>query len=168
MIYTDKLVLSLNRKVKSDTIDKYKDLIDIICGKGYDINTNKYYFQKEAIDRLLSYYLNYKDLGELLDENLSNNSELKEYYRDKYGSNYKSKLEDLDKKLSTIDLPTGTGKSYVIFLVAIILLNEYKEIDRVQIIVPTKTIRKQLTQKFEDFFKRIKSMQNLRIPEMIS
>lgn len=165
---TDKLVLVPKKEVKSDTLDKYKDLIDIICGKGYDINTNKYYFQKEAIYRLLSYYLNYKDLGELLDENLYSNSELKEYYRDLYGTNYKSKLEDLDKKISTIDLPTGTGKSYVIFLIAIILLNEYKEIDRVQIIVPTKTIKKQLTQKFEDFFKRIKSMRNLRIPEMIS
>lgn len=161
---TDKLVLVPNKKAKSDTIDKYKDLIDIICGKGYDINTNKYYFQKEAIYRLLSYYLNYEALEELLDENLSNNSELKECY----GNNYKSKLEDLDKKLSTIDLPTGTGKSYVIFLIAIILLNEYKEIDRVQIIVPTKTIRKQLTQKFEGFFKKIKSMRNLIIPEMIS
>ena len=43
---TDKLILVPKKKVSIDLIERYKDLIDIICGKGDDINTNKYYFQK--------------------------------------------------------------------------------------------------------------------------
>ncbi|MCG2686534.1 DEAD/DEAH box helicase family protein, partial [Candidatus Parcubacteria bacterium] len=65
-------------------------------------------------------------------------------------------------------MPTGTGKSYVMFLIAVILLNELPEIKRIQIITPSKTIKKQLNQKFEELFNKIKSIQNLKLPNLVS
>jgi len=165
---TDKLVLKSHIRVKQEIIDKYQELIDVVCGRGDDRDTNPYYSQKQAITELLSYFLNYKDLDELLSENLAINPELKEYYTELYGKDFKNKFDDINKKIATIDLPTGTGKSYVMFVIAIILLNEHPEIDRIQVITPSKTIKKQLGKKFEEFFEKIKSIQELKLPNLVS
>ncbi|MFH1822982.1 MAG: DEAD/DEAH box helicase family protein [Patescibacteria group bacterium] len=165
---TDKLILKPKKRVKAEILEKYQELIDVVCGRGDDKDTNQFFFQRQAIEELLSYYLGYSDLNELLSENLADNSDLDEYYKDTYGSNYKNKIDDLNKRIATIDLPTGTGKSYVMFLIAIILLNEIPTIKRIQIIVPSKTIKKQLNQKFEELFNKIKSIQNLQLPNLVS
>lgn len=165
---TDKLILKQKKRVKAEVLEKYQELIDVVCGRGDDRDTNPFFFQKQAIEELLSYYLEYSDLNELLSENLVDNSELEEYYEELYGKNFQDKLEDLEKRIATIDLPTGTGKSYVMFLIAIILLNELPEIDRIQIIMPSKTIKKQLNIKFEELFDKIKSIQNLKLPNLVS
>lgn len=165
---TDKLILKPKKRVKAEILEKYQELINVVCGRGEDKDTNKFFFQKQAIEELLSYYLEYSDLEGLLSENLANNNDLEEYYKETYGNNFKSKLDDLNKQIATIDLPTGTGKSYVMFLIAIILLNELPEIKRVQIITPSKTIKKQLNQKFEELFDKIKSIQNLKLPNLVS
>lgn len=165
---TDKLILKPKKRVGTEILEKYQELIDVVCGSGDDKDTNLFFFQKQAIEELLSYYLGYSDLNELLSENLADNSELEEYYKDTYGSDFKNKLGDLNKRIATIDLPTGTGKSYVMFLIAIILLNELPEIDRIQIIMPSKTIKKQLNIKFEELFNKIKSIQNLKLPNLVS
>ena len=165
---TDKLVLKPHTRVKQEIIDKYQELIDVVCGRGDDRDTNPYYSQKQAITELLSYFLNYRDLDELLSENLAINPELKEYYTELNGKDFKNKFDDINKKITTIDLPTGTGKSYVMFVIAIILLNEHPEIDRIQVITPSKTIKKQLGKKFEEFFEKIKSIQGLKLPNLVS
>jgi len=165
---TDKLILKPKKRVKAEILEKYQELIDVVCGRGDDKDTNQFFFQRQAIEELLSYFLGYNDLNELLGEHLTNNSDLEEYYKDTYGSNYKNELDDLNKRIATIDLPTGTGKSYVIFLIAIILLNELPEIDRIQVIMPSKTIKKQLNIKFEELFDKIKSIQNLKLPNLMS
>jgi len=165
---TDKLILKPKKRVETEILEKYQELIDVVCERGDDKDTNPFFFQKQAIEELLSYYLGYSDLNELLSENLADNRELEEYYKDTYGSDFKNKLGDLDKRIATIDLPTGTGKSYVMFLIAIILLNELPEIDRIQIIMPSKTIKKQLNIKFEELFDKIKSIQNLKLPNLVS
>lgn len=165
---TDKLILKPKKRVKPEVLEKYQELIDVVCGRGEDKDTNKFFFQKQAIEELLSYYLEYSDLDGLLSENLAHNSDLEDYYKEIYGSGFKGKLDDLNKRIATIDLPTGTGKSYVMFLIAIILLNELPEIKRVQIITPSKTIKKQLNQKFEELFDKIKSIQNLKLPNLVS
>ncbi|MCL4546743.1 MAG: DEAD/DEAH box helicase family protein [Deltaproteobacteria bacterium] len=164
----DKLILKPKKRVKIDVLEKYQELIDVVCGKGDDEDTNQFFFQKQAIEELLSYFLEYSNLNELLSENLFHNSELEEYYKNLYGSDFKNKLDDLDKRIATIDLPTGTGKSYVMFLIAIILLNELPKIDRIQIITPSKTIKKQLNIKFEELFDKIKSIQGLTLPNLTS
>ncbi len=165
---TDKLTLKPKKRVKPEILEKYQELIDVVCGQGEDKDTNKFFFQKEAIEELLSYYLEYNNLEELLSENLADNRDLEEYYTDLYGKDFKNKLDDLTKHIATIDLPTGAGKSYVMFLIAIILLNELPNIERIQIITPSKTIKKQLNQKFEELFNAIKSIQNLKLPNLIS
>lgn len=165
---TDKLILRPKRRVRAKILEKYQELIDVVCGKGDDKDTNPYFFQKQAIEELLSYFFEYENLDELLSENLADNNELKEYYNELYGKDFKDKLEDLEKRIATIDLPTGAGKSYVMFVIAIILLNELPEINRVQIITPSKTIKKQLNQKFEELFDKIKSIQNLNLPSLVS
>ena len=165
---TDKLVLKPRKRIKQEIIDKYQELIDVVCGRGDDKDTNPFFFQKQAIEELLGYLLNYKNLEGLLDENIALNAELEEYYTDLYGKDFKGKFDDLNKRIATIDLPTGTGKSYVMFLIAIILLNEHSEIDRIQVITPSKTIKKQLKQKFEELFEKIKSIQGLKLPNLVS
>lgn len=169
-IKTNDLVLKPKIKAPTETIEKYKELLDVVCGRGDDKDTNQFYFQKEAVIELLNYFLNYRNLSELLEDNLFDNEVLRDYYKEQYGDNFKNNplLDDLKKRIATIDLPTGSGKSYVIFLIAIILLNELPEIDRIQIITPSKTIRKQLGLKFEELFEKIKTIQNLRLPSIVS
>ena len=54
-----------------------------------------------------------------------------------------------NKLFANIDLATGTGKSYVIYGIAQILLSE-KIVKRVLVLCPSLTIEKGLTKKFED------------------
>ncbi|MFA5780496.1 MAG: DEAD/DEAH box helicase family protein [Elusimicrobiota bacterium] len=165
---TDKLILRPKKRVKAEILEKYQELIDVVCGKGDDKDTNQFFFQKQAIEELLSYFLEYGSFDELLSENLADNGDLKEYYKELYGKDFKDKFDDLEKRIATIDLPTGSGKSYVMFVIAIILLNELPEINRIQIITPSKTIKKQLNRKFEEIFDKIKSIQNLKLPNPVS
>ena len=76
-----------------------------------------------------------------------NNSELgKKYNRIE---DYYSNLQIKNKLFANIDLATGTGKSYVIYGIAQILLSE-KIIKRVLVLSPSLTIEKGLTKKFEE------------------
>ncbi len=60
---------------------------------------------------------------------------------------YLSKFEIPDKKSVSIDLATGTGKSWVIYSVAIIMLGE-GFVDKVLVLCPSLTIEEELKKKF--------------------
>ncbi|MCG2686535.1 hypothetical protein L6278_00175 [Candidatus Parcubacteria bacterium] len=54
---TDKLILKPKKRVKAEILEKYQELIDVVCGRGDDKDTNQFFFQKQAIEELLSYFL---------------------------------------------------------------------------------------------------------------
>lgn len=105
-------------------------------------------YQKEAAETALR-YLNsgeYSCLSDLAKENFKKNEAIRGRFYDRLDAF----LDDLGlpQKLSgTIDLATGTGKSYVMYAIAVIMLAE-KKVDRVLVLTPSVTIESELTKKF--------------------
>jgi len=114
--------------------------LDALCG------TRE--FQKDAIRIVLRYLLGgrYRNLRNLAQENYNQNSNLKDIYPT--FSDFERHLQLPDKLACTIDLATGTGKSYVLYGIARIMLAE-GVIDRVLVLAPSTTIEKGLTEKFK-------------------
>ena len=137
------LVLSVGNAVdrKRWNEDKYEAFLDELCGDRE--------YQKEAIRTTLRYFLagEYADLRALAKENYAKHEVLKE----RYGSfdGFEHQLNFPDKLAATLDLATGTGKSYVLYGVAAILLAE-GIIDRVLLLCPSTTIESGLKEKFEE------------------
>ena len=127
-------------------LDSWEEYLDCLC-------LNRPY-QKEAIKTAIVYLASnrYNAINQLALENFNNNSELKE----KYDSSF-SKLEKtlpIPNMLSaSIDLATGTGKSYVIFGISNILLC-MGYVKRVLILCPSTTIENGLNEKFIELLAR--------------
>lgn len=133
---------SVDRKKWNE--DRYIGFLDELCGDRE--------YQKQAILTALRYVLGgeYQNLEQLARENWDNN----EVLRDRYGSwkNCHGHLQFPDKLSATLDLATGTGKSYVIYGIATILLAE-GVVDRVLVLCPSTTIERGLLDKFHDLAK---------------
>ena len=139
----DKLVLEIeDPNVKTFDWSAYSGFLDILCG-------NRQY-QKDCIIKICKFFLGgkYNDIKELAIQNYQNNEEIKNLY-DKE-EDYLKEFELLDKLTCTFDLATGTGKSWVIYGVAQILLCE-KAVDNVLILCPSLTIEKELHKKLKKF-----------------
>ena len=136
------LVLRVSKNIDPTVfdIDKYEGFIDALCGERN--------YQKEAIRTTLRYMLGgrYRNLTELADENFNSNEGL----GDLYGSFTEMKKHlQLPEQLScSLDLATGTGKSYVIYGIARIMLAE-GAVDRVLVVCPSTTIETGLMEKFK-------------------
>ena len=145
------LVLKHFRDVKINW-ERYQDFLDNLCGDRE--------YQKEAIKAAVNLYLSkqYKNIQELAEENFDNNQHIQELHSGK--QSFINTLEFPDKLCGTIDLATGTGKSWVMYGVAQILLCE-NAVDRVLTLVPTLTIEKQLKEKFVDFTSNAKLKKSL-------
>lgn len=137
------LILKVNEnydKSKLD-LDKWERFLDVLCGDRI--------YQKEAIRSSVIYLASgmYNSLVDIVEENYNSNPEIvKRYFR---LDDYKKSLQIKDKLFANIDLATGTGKSYVIYGVAQILLAE-RLVKRVLVLCPSLTIEKGLTEKFVD------------------
>ncbi|HGI3467863.1 TPA: DEAD/DEAH box helicase [Streptococcus agalactiae] len=137
------LILKVNRNYDKSklNLDKWEAFLDVLCGDRD--------YQKEAIRAAIIYLASgmYNSIEDIVKENYENNSELgKKYNRIE---DYYSNLQIKNKLFANIDLATGTGKSYVIYGIAQILLSE-KIIKRVLVLCPSLTIEKGLTKKFEE------------------
>jgi len=141
-IKTDNLVLKVSKSVDPQRLDlaKYDDFLDELCGHRE--------FQKEAIQEAVRFSLGgeYKNTEELARENFNQNSDLQEYYGT--FENLRKRLELKDKLACTIDLATATGKSWVIYGIAQILLCE-GVVDQALVLCPSVTIEEGLTSKFK-------------------
>jgi len=134
------LVLDLDEKTKNLDISKYEDFLYELCGD--------WEFQKEAIRNSLRFFLSkYKDTKQLFEENYKINNIMQDF----------AEKEELEKnipfpykKSCTIDLATGTGKTWVMYAVARILLVEGL-VDQVLILCPSRTIKYEVYKKFTDF-----------------
>jgi type III restriction enzyme len=132
----------------SDNIDpakwdesKYEQFLDELCGYRE--------YQKEAIRTTLRYLLGgkYTDLRALAKENFDENTELQE----RYGSwaAMETHLQLPDQLSCSLDQATGTGKSFVLYGIAAILLAE-GAVDRVLVLCPSNTIENGLLTKFRE------------------
>jgi len=141
-IKSSDLVLKVSENIDPARFDvsKYEALLDAICGQRE--------FQKEAIRTVLRYLLGgrYKNLFYLAEENYEKNENLKELFST--FADFENQLQLPEKLACTIDLATATGKSYVLYGIARIMLAE-GTVDRVLVLVPSTTIEKELTKKFK-------------------
>lgn len=117
----------------------WEEYIDALC-------TDRVY-QAEAIRSAVIYLAGgrYETLLALAEENFRNNAELAKRFGSK--EDYLKQLQLPQKLYATIDLATGTGKSYVIYAVAQIMLG-LGLADRVLVLCPSVTIEQELTKKF--------------------
>ncbi|MCG2790760.1 MAG: DEAD/DEAH box helicase family protein [Actinomycetia bacterium] len=169
-IYTIKssdLVLKVSENIdplKFD-ISKYEAFLDVLCGSRE--------FQKDAIRIVLRYLLSgrYKNLRNLAEENYEDNENLRELFPTFV--DFSRHLQLPDKLACTIDLATATGKSYVLYGIARIMLAE-GAIDRTLVLVPSTTIKKGLNEKFKmlsrdsDLLRLIPEDATTRNPRVIS
>ena len=138
-----KLVLNVNQNYNKSIIDldKWQFFLDILCGDRD--------YQKEAIKNSVIYLASglYTTLEDLVGENYGNNIELQKKYSTL--ESYLSELQIKEKLFANIDLATGTGKSYVMYGIAQILLSE-QVIKRVLVLCPSLTIESSLFEKFSE------------------
>lgn len=119
--------------------NKYEAFLDALCG-------NREY-QKEAIRITLRYFLGgeYQSLRELAEKNYHSNPKLQE----KYSSfeDFSRVLQLPDQLSGSLDHATATGKSYVMYGIARIMLAE-GAVDQVLVLCPSNTIEAGLKEKF--------------------
>jgi type III restriction enzyme len=135
------LVLKVSPNYDPNKFDpnKYEAFLDALCGDRE--------YQKEAIREVTRYFLGgeYKSLKDLAEENYHKNPKLQE----KYSSfdDFVKHLQLPDKLSCSLDHATATGKSYVMYGIARILLAE-GAVDQVLVLCPSNTIEAGLTEKF--------------------
>jgi type III restriction enzyme len=137
------LVLKVTTNIDPKVWDEshYEAFLDELCGMRE--------YQKEAIRTTLRYLLGgkYANLRELAKENFGANEELQQRYGSWVG--LERHLQLPDQLSCSIDQATGTGKSYVLYALAAILLAE-GAVDRVLVLCPSNTIEAGLLGKFRE------------------
>ncbi len=120
---------------------RYEGFIDELCGDRE--------YQKEAVRAALRYLLGsgYENLRELARANYEDNPMLESRYGS--WSAMERHLQLPDQLSASLDLATGTGKSYVLYGLAAILLAE-GAVDRVLVLCPSTTIEAGLLEKFRE------------------
>jgi len=134
-----KVTTDIDPKVWDES--RYEAFIDELCG------TREY--QKESLLTTLRFLLagKYANLRELAKENFENNDEIQQRYGSWLGM--EKHLQLPDQLSCSIDQATGTGKSYVLYGLAAILLSE-GVVDRVLVLCPSNTIEAGLLGKFRE------------------
>ncbi|MDO8879501.1 MAG: DEAD/DEAH box helicase family protein [Coriobacteriia bacterium] len=143
IIHNQDLVLKVSASVDRQVWDedRYSEFVDTLCG-------NRQY-QKDAIFTALRYLLGgrYRSLEQLAEENYQ--ADRTGIFEQRYGS-----IRGMQQCLTfphllsaTLDLATGTGKSYVLYGIALILLAE-GAVESVLLLCPSVTIERELTEKF--------------------
>lgn len=120
-------------------LDEWGRFLDVLCGDRE--------YQKEAIKTSIIYLAsgNYNNTEDLITENYSTSLEMKKKYLDL--NSYFDDLQIKGKLFANIDLATATGKSYVIYGTAQIMLG-LGLIKRVLVLCPSLTIEGELKKKF--------------------
>lgn len=156
MEYKDSdLVLEVSKNVNPAVWDEgfYQNFFELLFGKRN--------YQKEAAEIALR-FLNsgeYKDITALAKENFEKNEVIRARWNNDF-SKMQDDLESSNKLSATLDLATGTGKSYVMFAIALIMLAT-KKVSRVLVLVPSRTIERELTQKFKDLLENQQLLKTL-------
>ena len=120
---------------------RYEAFLDALCGHRE--------FQKMAIRTVLSYWIGgrYTDLRHLANENFEANKQL--HHRWSRWDSMHAHLQLPEQLACSLDLATGTGKSFVLYGIAAIILAEGL-VDRVLVLCPSNTIEAGLLGKFKE------------------
>lgn len=137
------LVLRVKENYDPATLNlaSWNHYLDCLCGARN--------YQKEAIRTAILYLAtgNYADINQLAKENYTLNSALREKY--KSCDDFIAHLPLPGKLSAVIDLATATGKSYVMYGIAQIMLS-IGLVKRVLLLCPSVTIERELTNKFKE------------------
>jgi type III restriction enzyme len=137
------LVLKVSANVDPAKFDmsRYEDFLDALCGDRD--------YQKETIRETLRYFLGgrYRSLKDLAEENYQQNPVLQQVYSS--FEEFHKHLQLPDKLSCSLDLATATGKSYLIYGIARIMLAE-GAVDQTLVLCPSNTIEAGLTEKFRN------------------
>jgi type III restriction enzyme len=137
------LILKVTENIDPKKWDegKYEAFLDELCGFRE--------YQKEAIRTTLRFLLGgkYDNLRALAKENFDDNAELQERYGSWFGMERQLQLPG--QLACSVDQATGTGKSYVLYGLALILLAK-GAVDRVLVLCPSNTIEDGLLKKFKE------------------
>ena len=133
------LNVSPNYDPKRFDPNKYEAFLDALCGDRE--------YQKEAIRETVRYFLGgeYKSLKDLTEENYHKNPKLQEKYLS--SEDFVRSLQLPNKLSCSLDHATATGKSYVMYGIARILLAN-GTVDQALVLCPSNTIEAGLTEKF--------------------
>jgi type III restriction enzyme len=139
----EELILQVTNDIDPKRWDetKYELFLDELCGYRE--------YQKEAIRTALRFVLGgkYPNLRALAKENFEDNATLQERYSSWPGM--EKHLQLPDQLACSVDQATGTGKSYVIYGLSMVLLAE-GAVDRVLVLCPSNTIEDGLLEKFRE------------------
>ena len=133
------LKVSPNYDPKRFDPNKYEPFLDALCSDRE--------YQKEAIREVVRYFLGgeYRRLKDLAEENYHSNPKLQEKYSS--GEDFIKHLQLPDKLSCSLDHATATGKSYVMYGIARIMLAD-GAVDQALVLCPSNTIEAGLTEKF--------------------
>jgi len=114
------------------------------------LTTPKFEHVREAVRSAIKSFITtqFETTEQAASQNYCNNAKLQAKYQEL--NEYIDSFQIRGKKSYTIDLATGTGKSWVIYGVATIMLSE-GIVDKVLVLCPSLTIEEELTKKFELF-----------------
>jgi len=133
--------------------DMSSDVISIV--NKYDaflnaLTTSDFEHVREAIRKSIHFFVTdkYSNTKQVAEYTFKNSQKLQSLYSNQ--SKYLEHIHIKDRKSYSIDLATGTGKSWVIYGVAQIMLAE-GIVDKVLVLCPSLTIEDELKNKFERF-----------------
>ncbi len=124
-------------------VNKYDAFLDAFT-------TPEFEHVRESICKAVHFFVSdkYPDTKSLAKENYQTNLKLQTRYKDV--DEYLGQFRIKDRKSISIDLATGTGKSWTIYGVAQIMLAEGL-VDKVLVLCPSLTIEEELKKKFNSF-----------------
>jgi type III restriction enzyme len=150
------------REATEAVVHKYDAFLTLLCA-------DRYSFQKEAVRETLCFLASHKypDLERLARENWN----ARETIRQRHDSleAYLDKMPLRDRKSVSLDVATGTGKSFVMYALAAIALAEGLAA-RVLVLCPSLTIEEELLEKFaalagnSELFEIMKELGTAAIP----
>jgi type III restriction enzyme len=124
-----------------DRLNKYDLFLDTLYSEDYG-------FLREAVKTCVMYLINpsFATQKDLALKNFRSRPVLQNNHNSESG--YLSFFPFADKKACSLDLATGSGKSYLMFGIAIVMLCE-EQVENVLVLCPSKTIEGELFDKFK-------------------
>ena len=122
-------------------VHKYDAFLNLLCA-------DRYAFQRDAVRETLRFLVSnaYPDLESLARENWNDRETIRQRHEGGVDA-YLALMPLRDRKAVSLDLATGTGKSFVLYALAAIALAEGLA-DRVLVLCPSITIEEGLLEKF--------------------
>lgn len=144
LLKNEDLLLKLKKEEKNNPlVYKYESFLDALT-------TDNFEHVREAARTAFAFFLSndFRNTSDAARFTFADSENLKIHYRSI--DDYLRKFKITEKKSFSIDLATGTGKSWVIYAVAVMMLSEGL-VDKVLVLCPSLTIEEELKNKFERF-----------------